>query len=157
MKLEVRDIEYFAAVASHGNVGRAAEQLGMSQPALSKSLRRLEAGIGAKLVKRTPKGVDLTAVGAALFARARGLRLSLDDIAREAMELSRGQTGHLRIGAGSVFAFHLVPMTCSALRKDTSKVTVSLTTAQPDLLTAGIRNGRWIWLLPRFRRHIIQI
>jgi len=61
--MELRDIEYFAVVAEHGNLRRAAESLGLSQPALSKSLRRLEKSMAAKLVKRTPKGVELTAVG----------------------------------------------------------------------------------------------
>lgn len=141
MKMEMRDIEYFAVVAGQGNVGRAAEQLGLSQPALSKSLRRLEAAVGAKLVKRTPKGVDLTAVGTALFARARGLRLSLDDIEREAVELGQGRAGHLRIGAGSVLAFHLLPAACGDLRKDAANLSISLVTGEPNILNAGIRNG----------------
>ncbi len=141
MKMEMRDIEYFAAVAGHGNVGRAAEQLGMSQPALSKSLRRLEAAVGTKLVKRTPKGVDLTAVGAALFARARGLRLSLDDIAREAAELGRGEAGHLRIGAAASSALHLVPLACDRLLKVSPKVTFNLVVGDHNTLLSGARNG----------------
>ena len=63
--MELRDIEYFAVVAEHGNLRRASEALGLSPPALSKSLRRLEESMQAKLVERTPKGVALTPVGAA--------------------------------------------------------------------------------------------
>ena len=59
--MQLRDLEYFAAVAEHGNLGRAAEALDLSQPALSKSVRRLELWAGTKLVQRTPKGVELTA------------------------------------------------------------------------------------------------
>jgi DNA-binding transcriptional LysR family regulator len=55
--MDLRDIEYFAVVAQHGHLGRAAEALGLGQPALSMSLRRLEKSAQAKLVKRTPKGV----------------------------------------------------------------------------------------------------
>ena len=58
--MELRDIEYFAVAAEHRHLGRAAAALGLSQPALSKSLRRLENALQAKLVKRTPKGIDLT-------------------------------------------------------------------------------------------------
>ena len=54
--MELRDIEYFAVIAEHGHLGRAADALGLSQPALSKSLRRLEQALQVKLVKRTPKG-----------------------------------------------------------------------------------------------------
>jgi DNA-binding transcriptional LysR family regulator len=58
--MELRDIEYFAVIAEHGSLARAAEGLGLSQPALSKCLRWLENAVEAKLVKRTSKGVELT-------------------------------------------------------------------------------------------------
>ena len=83
MQTQLRDVEYFAAIAEHGQVQRAAAALGLSQPALSKSLRRLELAMNAKLLKRTPKGVELTSVGSALLARVSRLRLSLDDVTRE--------------------------------------------------------------------------
>src|SRR5262245_43545308 len=126
MKLGLRDMEYFAAVAEHGHVGRAAEALGLSQPALSKSLRRLEHSLRAKLVKRTPKGVDLTSVGAALSERLRGLRLSLEDIAREADDLSQGRAGHLRVGAAESTVINLLPAACAALLRQAPEVTVEV-------------------------------
>ena len=142
MKLEVRDIEYFAVIARHGNVGRAAEQLGLSQPALSKSLRRLERSLGAKLVKKTPKGVDLTAVGGAILSRVRGLQLTLEDIAREAADLGEGRAGQVRVGADPAVAVAILPEVCGALLASASKVTVSVTIATS---TAGV-------LLPALRR-----
>src|SRR5262245_34352125 len=99
--MELRDIEYFAVVAEHGNLGRAAEALGISQPALSKSLRRLETALGVKVVKRTPKGVELTSEGTALQLRVRELRLSLQSVAREIKEVGEGRVGQLRIGVGA--------------------------------------------------------
>ena len=141
MKLELRDLEYFAAVAARGNVGRAAEELGLSQPALSKSLRRLEKAVGAKLVKRTPKGVDVTAVGSALYARARGLRLSLDDIAREAADLGQGRAGHLRIGCGARYAADVVPEACAILLKEAPGVTFSITPGEVELVATALLRG----------------
>ena len=142
MKLEVRDIEYFAVVAQHGHVGRAAEELGLSQPALSKSLRRLEQSLGTKLVKRTPKGVDLTAVGSALFARVRGLQLSLDDIAREAADLSEGRSGRLNVGTGPFFAEFLLPHVCGTLLTSAPKLAVSVTiTSSNQTLLPLLRHG----------------
>src|SRR3954470_1300048 len=99
--MELRDIEYFAVVAEHGNLGRAAHALGISQPALSKSLGRLETAIGVKLVKRTTKGVELTAEGAALQRRASDLRLSLQSMTREIRDVSEGKVGQIRIGVGA--------------------------------------------------------
>src|SRR5687767_28790 len=99
IRMDLRDIEYFAVLAEHGQLVRAAEALGLSQPALSLSLRRLEKSAQAKLVKRTPKGVELTAVGTALLSHVRRLRLARDDLAREVADLAQGRAGNLRIGA----------------------------------------------------------
>ncbi|MCE9640762.1 MAG: LysR family transcriptional regulator [Betaproteobacteria bacterium] len=51
---------YFRVVAQHGHFGRATDKLGLTQPALSKSVARLEAAVGTRLLERTPRGVVLT-------------------------------------------------------------------------------------------------
>jgi DNA-binding transcriptional LysR family regulator len=141
MQTQLRDVEYFAAIAEHGQVQRAAAALGLSQPALSKSLRRLELAMNARLLKRTPKGVELTSVGSALLARVSRLRLSLDDVTREIADLSEGRAGHLRIGIAASSALHYVPMACTALLKEAPRMTLKLTTADHNTLVAGLRNG----------------
>jgi DNA-binding transcriptional LysR family regulator len=140
--MELRDLEYFAVVAEHGHVGRAAEALDLSQPALSKCLRRLEHAMQANLVKRTPKGVELTAVGAALRTHVNRLRLSMEDVVREAADLSHGRAGHLHIGAGTGVYEHFMALACSALLRDTPKVTLLLTSAPNAELLAALRNGK---------------
>lgn len=139
--MEPRDLEYFAVVAEHGNLRRAAEALNLSQPALSKSLRRLEKSVRTKVVKRTPKGVELTAVGNALLTHARRLRLSLDDVEREVVDLSQGRAGHLRIGAAPGFVEYPLSPGCSALLKDAPKVTLRITIGTNDALLPALRNG----------------
>lgn len=139
--MELRDIEYFAVVAEHGNVGRASEALGLSPPALSKSLRRLEKSLQAKLVKRTPKGVELTSVGTALLAQVSRLRLALDDVAREAADLSQGRAGHLRIGAGPNYVEHLLPAAGAALLKDAPNLTLEITVTDNDVMAPALRKG----------------
>ena len=139
--MELRDIEYFAVVAEHGHLGRAAESLGLSQPAVSKSLRRLEQALEAKLVKRTPKGVELTAEGSALLLRVRELRLSLQDVAREIADLSQGRVGRLRIGAGENIDEHLLPGAFTALLKDAPKLTLKISVSDNDLMLPALRNG----------------
>jgi DNA-binding transcriptional LysR family regulator len=139
--MELRDIEYFAVVAEHGSIGRAAEALGLSQPALSKSLRRLEESMDAKVVKRTPKGVELTSVGSALLAQVHRLRLTLDDISRETADLSQGRAGHIRIGTAAGFALDLLPTACDAFLKEAPKVTVKITVGDRDASLTGLRNG----------------
>ena len=139
--MDLRDIEYFAVVAEHGHVGRAAEALGLGQPALSMSLRRLEKSAQAKLVKRTPKGVELTAAGAALLSHVRRLQLARDDLAREVADLAHGRAGHLRVGASPANAESLLPQVCSVLLRDAAKVTMTVTVYDNDVLLPALRRG----------------
>jgi DNA-binding transcriptional LysR family regulator len=106
--MELRDIEYFAVMAEHGNVRRASEALGLSPTALSKSLRRLEQSLKARIVKRTPKGIELTAVGSALLAQVKRIRVTL--AARSSRSFpgarrppaDRRRSGHRRAAARSL-------------------------------------------------------
>ena len=141
--MELRDIEYFAMVAQHGHVGRAADSLEMSQSALSKSLRRIENSIGAKIVKRTPKGVDLTSVGTALLSHVRRLQVAKDDVAREVADLVRGHAGHLRIGASNGFAEELAGRAGGLLLKQAPKVKLNVKVVTTDGLLAALRNGEF--------------
>lgn len=140
MSIQLRDLEYFAAITEHGQLQRAAEALGLSQPALSKSLRRLEAAVDAKLLKRTLKGVELTSVGSALLARVSRVRLSLDDVTREVADLREGRAGHLRIGMAGVLA-HIVPEVCAGLLKEAPRLTLKLTNVDHTTLGEQLRKG----------------
>lgn len=139
--MDLRDIEYFAVLARHGHLGRAAEALGLGQPALSMSLRRLEKSAQAKLVRRTPKGVELTAVGAALLSHAARLRLARADLAREVADLAHGRAGHLRIGTSPSNADVVLPEACSTLLMEAPKVTLEVSVLENDALLPALRKG----------------
>jgi DNA-binding transcriptional LysR family regulator len=139
--MELRDIQYFAVVAEHRHLGLAAEALGLSTPALSKSLRRLEKSIQAKLVKRTPKGVELTEEGSALLQHVNKLRMSLHDAAHAVADLSQGRTGNLRIGANTGLIDELVASAGTTLMTDALKVTMTVTTGNNDVLVPALRTG----------------
>ncbi len=124
--MELRDIDYFAVIAEQRHLGRAAEALGLSTAALSKSLRRLEQLAEAKLVRRTPKGVELTAVGKAVLAHVEQLRLARDDLVREVSDVAQGRAGNLRIGSGPSTAENTLPAACSALLNETPKVSPTM-------------------------------
>ena len=143
MYLQMRDLEYFAVLAEQGHLGRAAEVLGLSQPALSKCLRRLESSMGTKLVRRTPRGVDLTAVGSALRARVQRLRLSLDDVLHEALDLSEGRAGRLRVGAGAGMGDQFLAAACSTFLVEAPKVALSLEIAPNAMLLPALRKGEY--------------
>ena len=139
--MELRDIEYFGVVAEHKHLGRAAEALGLSVPAVSKSLRRLEAATEARLVKRTAKGVELTAEGAALLAHVRGLRVSLRDITRELADLRQGRAGDIRVCAGPAQAEYLLPFACSRLYASGASVTVTTMVGSRDVWLPALLQG----------------
>jgi DNA-binding transcriptional LysR family regulator len=147
MTLGLRDIEYFVAVAEHGNLGRAAEALGLSQPALSKSLRRMEVSMQTKLVRKIPKGIELTTVGSAFLAHVGRIRLSLNDVAREVADLTQGRSGHVRLGCGPDMIDLFVQSACSRLLAVSPKVTLSVTMTQNDALFPAVRNGEFDLIL----------
>lgn len=139
--MDFRDVEYFAALAEHRHVGRAAEALGLSQPALSLSLRRLERSVKSKLMNRTPKGMELTTAGTALLARFDRLRLARDDIVSEMTDLSLGRSGLLRIGTGAHIALHIASIACTAVLKDAPRLTLKVNVLDYEALIAGLCHG----------------
>ncbi len=104
MSLLNRELDYFLAICETRNLARAAEALGVSQPALTRSLQRLEARFSARLFVRAPRGVELTPIGAAMRARIEKARITLDDAEKEVAQLAAGKIGKVRIGAGHIGA-----------------------------------------------------
>ncbi|MER5726774.1 LysR substrate-binding domain-containing protein [Streptomyces sp. NPDC002138] len=78
--MELRTLRYFVAVAEELHFGRAAARLHMSQPPLSRAIKRLEADVGAVLLHRSPAGVALTPAGTALLEGARTLLDQADQV-----------------------------------------------------------------------------
>ncbi|MFF7189952.1 LysR substrate-binding domain-containing protein [Streptomyces sp. NPDC008222] len=96
--LDLRLVRYFAAVAEHRHFGRAAEALHITQPSLSRQIRRLEQQLGAQLLDRTPQGTRLTGAGEVFLPLARSLLRSVAQAAartRAAAEPSRITVGYL--------------------------------------------------------------
>ena len=84
--------------------------------------------MNTKLVRRTPRGVELTSVGTAFLSHVRRIRLSLDDVAREVADLTQGRAGHLRVGCGPDMIDLFVQRACSELMRSAPKVTLAVTT-----------------------------
>ena len=104
MSLLNRELDYFLAICETRNLARAADVLSVSQPALTRSLQRLETRLGAQLFVRAPRGVELTPIGSALRARVEKARVTLGDAEKEVEQLAAGKIGKVRIGAGNVIA-----------------------------------------------------
>jgi DNA-binding transcriptional LysR family regulator len=99
--LDLRLLHQALTLARHRNFARAAQALHLTQPALSRSIAGLEATLGEKLFDRTHQGVEPTAFGQMLLARAHTLVDGANELERD-FELMRGlHIGELRIGAGA--------------------------------------------------------
>lgn len=107
--MELRHIQYFEAVARHGHVTRAARELHIAQPSLSKQIRVLEADLGATLFDRVGRRVELTDAGKQLLPYAR--RILRDAAAARAALQQRADLsqGHVSIGAPPTVGTHLLP------------------------------------------------
>ncbi|MFG2454086.1 LysR family transcriptional regulator [Streptomyces sp. NPDC048512] len=90
MDLDLRKLRYFAAVAEHRHFGRAAEELYIAQPVLSRQIRALEQELGCALFVRTTRSVQLTPAGEQLRQEAPGLLASVDSAVRRVHEIGRG-------------------------------------------------------------------
>jgi len=139
--MELRDIEYFAVLAEHRHFGRAALALGITQPALSKSVRRLEAVLGVKLVHRMAKGLELTPEGSALQLRVRELRTSLRSVSREIKEIGDGLVGSLRVGVGGAISEDFLASAFAKLREEAPRATLSVTVSDNDVMVPALREG----------------
>jgi len=139
--VELRDLRYFAVVAEHQNVGRTAEALDLSPTALSKSLRRLERDVGAKLFNRAARGVELSAVGAALLSRIAPLQGMLIDVRRECADVARGYAGHVSVGANPSAADNFLADACLALSRGSPHLTFNVIVAPNAALEKAVRRG----------------
>src|SRR5262245_34639643 len=97
--MELRQLVYPDAVVRHGGCGRAAAQLHVAQPAVSVQIRKLEAELGATLLARTTRRVQLTPAGELVLARARRALAELDGVRTDLAELAGGMIGRVRIVA----------------------------------------------------------
>jgi LysR family transcriptional regulator, cyn operon transcriptional activator len=97
--MELRHLQYFVAVAEAGSVLRAAERLGLTQPALSRQIRVLETELGVRLFDRVGRRIQLTAEGADLLRHSRELLVSAAALTDRARALLTGDAGILRVGA----------------------------------------------------------
>jgi DNA-binding transcriptional LysR family regulator len=139
--MELRDIQYFAVLAEHGHFGRAAEALGITQPALSKSLQRLEAALEVRLVERTTKGMRLTSEGLALRARVSDLRLSLQSVTREIKDISTGSVGNLHVGVGNAVSEEFLSTALAILHQSFPRVRINLAVSDNDVMVPALRGG----------------
>lgn len=140
--MELRQLSHLLAVAEKGSIGKAAESLGLSQPALTKSIRNLEAALQVKLLDRRPRGVFPTVYGDAVIARARSVRLHVQDLLSELQSLRAGSGGTVSIGMAQGVASRLIPRATIQVLAEQPNVRFSLLTGAVDRLVEALIAGQ---------------
>lgn len=139
--LDLHKLRVFVAVAERQHFTRAAEELSISQPALTAHVRDLERHLGTPLFERAGRGVRLTDTGHLVLGYARRL-LALAVELQEAVDDVQGlRAGELRIGASTTIGEYLLPATLGAFRLRYPAVKVSVEIANTGRIADQVRHG----------------
>jgi DNA-binding transcriptional LysR family regulator len=139
--VELRDLRYFRAIAAARHMTRAAEQLGVSQPALSAMLKKLETELGAPVLHRTGRGVELTEAGRAFLAFADEAVLAADAGVKAVREIAGLQRGSIRIGGGATATAYILPSVVSEIRRRHPGLTFYIREAGSSAVVASVLSG----------------
>jgi len=140
--MDVRQFRYFITTAEEGHLGRAADRLHLSQPALSRQIQLMEECLGAPLFTRTPRGVVLTQVGDTLLKDARNVKQLFDQAIERARRAGQGELGSLDIGAFGTALFDYVPRLMARLGRQHPDLELALQHARVEQLITALRQGR---------------
>ena len=138
--MELRVLRYFLAVAQHRNITKAAQELLVSQPTLSKQLADLEAELGAQLFIRGHRQITLTDEGEYLQARAKEI-IQLADQTAANIQQEQVITGTLSIGAGESTGMHRIMTILSGIVQDYPDVQIRLVSGNADEMEAALTHG----------------
>lgn len=140
IKIELRRIEYFVAVAKELHFTRAAEKIGIAQPALSQQIKLLEEELGAKLLERSKRKVYLTVAGEVFLKEAEKL-LNQSAHAQSLVKRSlEGQVGELKIGFVEAALWNTLPQMIKQFRKNYPDVLLNLKKLNTDKQLYALEN-----------------
>lgn len=129
MLQNLETLRRFAAVAEHGTIHRAAEVVGITQPALTRSIRLLEEDVGAALFERRARGVHLTPLGERVLGQARHLLRESQLAEAEILSYREGAQGTFRIAAAPVWLSAILPHVVAQLHKNFPSLKIQLEAA----------------------------
>src|SRR5690606_10370161 len=139
--MELRHLRYFVAVAEEQHMTRAAERLGIQQPPLSMQIRALEQELDVQLLRRLPRGVELTEAGVAFMVRARAILDQVDRAVATTRRTARGEQGRVVVGfTGSTPFVPFVPRVVRSFREMAPLVSLALEESGSSELVEGLHN-----------------
>ena len=137
--MELDQLRYFMQVAKRGNFTRAAEDLNISQPALSRSILKLEEELGQPVFERKTRSISLTDAGMLLQGRAQQVLSILEDTKAEITD--DGESGRIRVGAIPTIAPYFLPEILGKFSAAYPRATVIIEENTTDPLLKGCSQG----------------
>jgi LysR family hca operon transcriptional activator len=142
-EMELRHLRYFVAVAETGNVTTAAKQkLHTTQPSLSRQIRHLEEEVGAQLLTRSARGIQLTAAGRAFLEHARLVLLQVEAASEAARRVAHPSKPCFTMGFLTGHELKWMPEALRILRDELPNIDVMVTSQYSPLLADGLSNGK---------------
>lgn len=140
--MDLRHLRTFLRVYGHRSISAAALEIGISQPALSKVLRRLEADFGVPLFDRLPRGLAPTEYGKALAEAARTIDTNYRLALRQIDAMRDARVGELNIGAGATWRDRLLPDAVAQFVETRPGVRVTIETGSSDDILTSLIDGK---------------
>jgi LysR family transcriptional regulator, benzoate and cis,cis-muconate-responsive activator of ben and cat genes len=137
--MDLRQIRYFLALATELNYTRAASQLNISQPPLTRHIQQLEHSIGVMLFERSTRGVALTQAGKIFLEEARKIVALADQAVNKTKLAHQGQIGRLDIGIFGSSTISVIPTLLIELRKTHPDIVISLQNTTKTQQVEGVR------------------
>jgi DNA-binding transcriptional LysR family regulator len=139
--MELRHLRYYLAVAEASSFTKAATQLRIAQPALSRQIQDLEEEIGVSLIRRGSRGISLTPEGRLYLAETRELLKRAEESVAKVRAMSKGEYGELNIGYAPSPSLEILPPALAAFQKAVPGVRVILHDLSGDELSTGLLDG----------------
>ena len=141
MNVSFRQLRAFILIAETSSFTRTAEQLHLSQPALSYSIRKLEESMGLQLLARNTRSVELTPAGEHFLPQARRMLRDMNDAVRDARDTLSLSRGTLRLAALPTAAASFLPIAIAAFQRENPGVTVSLLDGRAGEIMGWVQRG----------------
>jgi len=142
MSLESRQLRAFVAVAEELSFVNAARRLHIAQPALTRTIKEIEAEIGVRLLERTTRMVRLTEAGEAFLGHARRTLSQLEQTVQITRDVGHGLTGHIEIGYMDFAIYGPMPAILAQFRRRYAQVKLSLHRRRSDEQSAEVASHR---------------
>lgn len=140
-KFNVRQIEAFRAVVTMGSMSKAAELLGVSQPAVSRLVSDFQEAVGFKLFKRLRNGAEPTKDARHLFEQVEKLFVGLEELENEVAAIKSLQIGRITIAMTSSYISGFMPRLIAAFRMEFPEINISLKTLSHDQVVDWVVSG----------------